>query len=163
MKNKDARQIGNDFIKQISPYCLRVEIAGSVRRENPEVKDVEICAIPKDLFGLKTVMDRQYYLKGKFPAKYSQITFQAEKIDIFWCTRENWGNIFLIRTGDWEFSKWIMGTKLPEVGIKARGGYLWAGINRLTCLEEMDVFELLGMNFIEPKARIYGEYVTMKL
>ena len=63
----------------------------------------------------------------------------------------------LIRTGDWEFSKWIMGTKTREVGLRQREGYLWRGNERLSCPEEEDVFELLGMNFIEPKDRVFGE------
>ena len=149
----EAKEIAQAFISQIQPYCHRVEIAGSVRRGKREVKDIEICAIPKDLFGLKTVMDRQRYIKGKFPSKYSQIVFQSEKIDIFWANKDNWGNIFLIRTGDWEFSKWIMGIKTREVGLRQRDGYLWRGDERLNCPEEKDFFNRLGMDYIEPNTR----------
>ena len=154
----EAKKIARDFISQIQPFCSRVEIAGSVRRGKSEVKDIEICAIPDVLFGLKTVMDRQNYIKGKFPSRYSQIKFQNEKIDIFWCYRENWGNIFLIRTGPWEFSKWIMGTKTRKSGLIQRDGYLWRGKERLICPEEADVFRLLGMHYIEPKDRKWSQY-----
>ena len=158
MKLEEAKTIAQDFLKEISPYCLRAEIAGSVRRGKSEVHDIEICAIPKALFGLKTVMDRQNYIKGKFPSRYSQIKFQCEKIDIFWCARENWGNIYLIRTGPWEFSKWIMGIKTKAVGLKHREGYLWRGNERLSCPEERDVFNRLGMDYIEPKKRFHEGY-----
>jgi len=157
LKLETAKKIAHDFMEQISPFCLRTESAGSVRRGELEIQDIDICAIPKALFGLKTVMDRQHYIKGRFPSRNSQIKFKGEKIDIFWCSRENWGNIFLIRTGDWEFSKWIMGTKTREVGLRQREGYLWRGNERLSCPEEVDVFKLLEMDFIEPKDRVFGE------
>ena len=156
MKLETAKKIAGTFISQIQPWCLRIEIAGSVRREKPEVHDIEICAIPnpQDLFGLKEIMDAQQYIKGKFPSKYSQIISQGEKIDIFWCNRENWGNIFLIRTGDWEFSKWIMGTRARIRGLVHNEGYLWRGSERLCCFEEKDVFEAVGLPYIEPNERL---------
>ena len=157
MKLEMAKKIADDFLKLIRPFCLRAEIAGSIRREKPEVKDVEICAVPRDLWELKNVMYIQHCIKGKFPSKYSRILYKDEYVDIFWCTRDNWGNIFLIRTGDWEFSKWIMGTKTREVGLRQREGYLWRGNERLSCPEEADVFKLLEMDFIEPKDRVFGE------
>ena len=147
------RAVAEDFILRIQPYCFRTEIAGSIRRGELEPNDIEIVAIPKDLMALKSIMDKQDYIKGKFPSKYSQIRYQREKIDIFWCSKENWGNIFLIRTGDWHFSKWIMGSKTREVGLRQREGYLWKGDERLNCFEEMDVFKLLGMDYIEPNKR----------
>ena len=149
----EAKKIARDFISQIQPFCSRAEIAGSVRRGKAEVKDIEICAIPKSLFELKIIMDKQYYIKGRFPAKYSQIVYQGKTIDIFWANKDNWGNIFLIRTGDWEFSKWIMGVKTRQVGLKQRDGYLWRGDERLNCPEERDFFNRLGMNYIEPRNR----------
>ena len=153
MQLEFAKEVANAFIGQIQPFCSRVEIAGSVRRGKREVKDVEICAIPRDLFELKTFMDKQRCLRGKFPSKYSQIIYSDEKIDIYLCSKDNWGNIFLIRTGDWEFSKWIMGVKTRQVGLRQRDGYLWRGNERLSCPEERDFFSRLGMAYIEPRDR----------
>lgn len=154
MKLETAKKIAHDFMEQISPFCLRTESAGSVRRGKSEIQDIDICAIPKALFGLKTVMDRQHYIRGRFPSRNSQIKFKGEKIDIFWCSRENWGNIFLIRTGPWEFSKWIMGTRARIRGLIHNEGYLWRGSERLCCLEEKDVFEAVGLPYIEPNERL---------
>ena len=44
----EAMQMTNVFISLISPYCERIEIAGSLRRGKPEVHDIEIVAEPKD-------------------------------------------------------------------------------------------------------------------
>ncbi|NQU78242.1 hypothetical protein HQ545_00575 [Candidatus Woesearchaeota archaeon] len=153
MKLETAKKIAWDFIQQIQPYCIKIEVAGSTRRGNPEPNDIEICAIPENLFGLKTIMDRQSYIKGRFPAKYSQIRFMGEKIDVFWCRPGNWGNIFLIRTGPKEFSERIMGYETRKAGLIQKEGYLWRGKERLYCYKEEEVFELLGLPYICPEKR----------
>ena len=47
MKHADALVIAETLLKEMRPYCHRVEIAGSIRRLKSEVKDIEIVAIPK--------------------------------------------------------------------------------------------------------------------
>src|ERR1700750_2314871 len=44
---KEGESIAQKLIERIKPYCVRAEIAGSIRRCKPEVKDIEIVAIPK--------------------------------------------------------------------------------------------------------------------
>jgi DNA polymerase/3'-5' exonuclease PolX len=46
--------IAGRIVEALRPYCERIEIAGSLRREKPMVGDIEIVAIPRrpvDLFG----------------------------------------------------------------------------------------------------------------
>lgn len=47
MQYLEAKKIADDVLEQIRPHCFRAEIAGSIRRLKPEVKDIEIVAIPK--------------------------------------------------------------------------------------------------------------------
>lgn len=47
MNLQEARKVALEFIDQISPYCERVEVAGSVRRMKPEPGDIEIVAAPR--------------------------------------------------------------------------------------------------------------------
>jgi DNA polymerase/3'-5' exonuclease PolX len=47
MQLKQARTIAEELAAQMAPFCERIEIAGSIRRAVAEVKDIEICAIPK--------------------------------------------------------------------------------------------------------------------
>jgi DNA polymerase/3'-5' exonuclease PolX len=42
-----ARSVAQDFIDVLSDYCERIQIAGSLRRRKPFLKDVEIIFIPK--------------------------------------------------------------------------------------------------------------------
>ena len=65
------------------------------------------------------------------------------------------GNIFLIRTGDWEFSKKFMGTILPRNGYRQEDGFLKHADNGkiIFCHEEADLFRRAGIKYIEPKDR----------
>lgn len=47
MKYEDAILIAERVKAELEPHCERIEIAGSIRRKKPEVKDIEIVAIPK--------------------------------------------------------------------------------------------------------------------
>lgn len=46
MKLEDARVVARNVAGLMRPFCERIEIAGSIRREAPEVRDIEIVAIP---------------------------------------------------------------------------------------------------------------------
>jgi DNA polymerase/3'-5' exonuclease PolX len=47
MRLREARGVAERLAALMSPFCLRAEIAGSVRRCCPEVKDVELVAVPR--------------------------------------------------------------------------------------------------------------------
>ena len=47
MKLIEARARAQALVEQIAPHCERVQIAGSIRRRTPEVKDIEIVLIPR--------------------------------------------------------------------------------------------------------------------
>lgn len=46
MKHADALRIAQELVERLRPACTRIEIAGSVRRGKPDVKDIEIVAVP---------------------------------------------------------------------------------------------------------------------
>jgi len=43
----DARRLADGLVTAMRPHCDRIEIAGSIRRGKPEVKDIELVAIPR--------------------------------------------------------------------------------------------------------------------
>lgn len=46
MKLEQAQRLANHLVDYMRPVCERIEIAGSIRRKSPQVKDIEIVAIP---------------------------------------------------------------------------------------------------------------------
>ena len=45
MELEKIQPVANDIVDFIRPYCARAEVAGSIRRQKADVKDVEIVAI----------------------------------------------------------------------------------------------------------------------
>lgn len=177
MKLEQAQKIAQSLIADLKPFCHRVEIGGSVRREKAEVKDIEIVCIPKfadvgtgqaTLFGGETTITENLlfsYLAGKseYPIvkmgdKYCQFEYVGDwrkddiKVDVFTATPETWGYIFMIRTGPAEFSKWVV-TELKKRGYTPKDGAVRHGDLRINTLDEEMVFRLLGIDWIEPEHR----------
>lgn len=156
MKLKKIKQIAEHYKKILEPCCKRVEIAGSIRRKKANPKDIELVIILKRRFKNVKIIKGKYIKDGD---KYKQIELpEGVTLDLFLCTPENWGNIFLIRTGSAGFSRWLMGFKIKEFGYIQRDGYLWKKNKNgcykgVKCFEEEDVFNLCKMKFVKPEKR----------
>lgn len=46
MKHSEALAVAEALRDYLAPACVRIEIAGSIRREKPEVKDIELVCEP---------------------------------------------------------------------------------------------------------------------
>jgi DNA polymerase/3'-5' exonuclease PolX len=131
-----------------------------LRRKKPEIGDIELVAIRSEgpLFhtGIEQVLDRYKKIKGDAAnGKYCQREPpEGIKLDVFFCTPENWGLIFCIRTGSANFSKWFIGTMLPRKGYLSREGMLYKNGIQINVPEEEDIFKFAGINYIEPEKRI---------
>ena len=159
-----AKEIADNIVALLKPYCDRIEIAGSIRREKAIVGDIEIVAIPKPyqsgLFedGLATVVNKWQKVKGDLNyghTKYTQrILPDGIKLDLFFAEPENWGLIFAIRTGSADFSHKVLANGWVKAGYKSQDGYLWHGRDKYNCREEIDLFNRIGVPYIEPKDRV---------
>lgn len=159
----EAHPIAKLVLELLRPHCVRCEIAGSIRRKKSEIKDIEIVAIPKPyeigLFenGIASVVNQWQKVKGELEygkSKYTQrVLPEGIKLDLFFAEEDNWGNILLIRTGDWEFSKKFMGVLLPQQGYKQEDGFLTYNGKQISCPEENDLFLKAGIKYIEPEKR----------
>lgn len=160
---KDALTIANSVLEAIAPHCVRCEIAGSIRREKPEVKDIEIVCIPKPyetgLFenGIAAVVNQWQKVKGELEygkCKYTQrILPEGIKLDLFFAEESNWGLILAIRTGSAEYSHKILATEWVKRGYKSEGGHLVYNGKVYEVREEADLFARLGIPYVEPKYR----------
>lgn len=183
MKLAPAQNLAERIIQTMQPYCHRVAIAGSIRRQKPEVKDIEIVAVPKlgqakDLFGAEFENElfkwaRQIEAEGRIqwikPGTAEIIPWPIQeqgrywrgwlakagmKLDLFLATPETWGVIYLIRTGSAEFSQRMVGKECWRTGYRFDDGKLFDANGQFVATpEESDVFNALGVNWIEPEAR----------
>lgn len=183
MQLQTASKLAEKILATMRPFCQRAEIAGSIRREKPEVKDIEIVAIPaygqpKDLFGEEPAnllyewaiqMQREGRIQWIKPGTSEIIPWPVKadgrywrglvvkggiKLDLFLTTPETWGATYLIRTGSSEFNVRIVGEMARRAGIQfAEGKLRDSNWKPLPTPEEIDVFNALGLDYIEPKDR----------
>ena len=168
MELAKAKKVAAKYVMMLTPYCERISIAGSIRRERPEVKDIEIVIIPKeiptkiDLFtqeprrspGFIQVVNSLEKVKGEPTGKYTQRRLlEGINLDLFMITKENWGLQIAIRTGSAEFSHKVLATGWTRLDYTSHEGILWKEGTPVYIHEEKELFDLLGLDFIEPPQR----------
>lgn len=162
MKLHEAKSIADEIVLLLKPHCVRIEIAGSIRRKKSDVKDIEIVAIPKHfevgLFesGIATVVNKWEKVKGELPCKYTQrILPEGIKLDLFFADVTNWGLIYAIRTGSAEYSHKVLATSWVKAGYTSADGRLFHNQNKKVydVREEIDLFNRIGLQYIEPEFR----------
>lgn len=146
-----VQELALELADYLCPSCVRLEIAGSVRRGKENPKDIEIVAIPKiihepitDLFGevvaesgedlLETALasliafeqwgyDPQIKRNGE---KYKRLRHIESGVccDLFITTPDQWGVIFALRTGPDDFNKELV-THAKRQGKKVEEGLLY--------------------------------------
>lgn len=158
----DAKRIADGVVSELAPHCERIAIAGSIRRQRPEVGDIEIVAIPSPydvgLFesGIATVVNRWEKVRGELPCRYTQrVLPEGVNLDLFFATPVNWGLILAIRTGSARFSHEVLAAGWVKAGFNSVDGGL---VSRLTgdpvpTPEETDVFHVAGLQWVEPQHR----------
>lgn len=159
----EAIPIANELRALMHPYCDRIEIAGSVRRQKEFVNDIELCLIPKpgmanklfNRLGIFLLQGNPGFKYIKNGDKYKQFIFSRCKIDLFITTHEQWGLIFLIRTGPADYGKSMLSRwKYLTKGGYSKDGFLYtASGEKVITPEETDVFALCKSKYKEPEFR----------
>lgn len=188
MNYPEAFKLASVMVEDMRPFCERIEIAGSIRRQKQsDIKDVEIVAIPKwtavasglfaedstkenELFkwaqtqtavewikpGTSIIAKWQVKPDGKY---WRGMFFNGVKLDLFLTTPDQFGLIFLIRTGPADFSHKMVTLKSQggwlkdELGIRIQGGNIKKGDEIIPTPEEKDVFKAMRYKFVEPENR----------
>jgi len=161
----DAQRIADRVRSELLPFCDRCEIAGSIRRRKPQVRDIEIVAIPKRepawLPGETQVasefvalVKRWPKVKGEPDGRYTQRTLpEGIPLDLFMATPDTYGLILAIRTGSADFSHRVLAKGWVRAGYRSEGGVLMKGDVPTFVREERDLFALLGIPWVEPEGR----------
>jgi len=170
MQLSEAKALAQVVVKKMDKHCERIMIGGSIRRNQPEVKDIEIIMIPKmanihnrTTGWIQAIRSWGHIYKGHKQkggvnvAKYIQTAMAGQniKIDFFMATPENWAMISLIRTGPSDFSTQIL-TRFNKFGYKSDGGipYLIKDPDiRLSFESEEKIFDFLNIAYLEPELR----------
>ena len=158
MKLQEAKTIAQTVKKVLTPYCDRIEIAGSIRREKPIVHDIDIVLIekpesaliiPSILTTIGTVIQNGSHIKG---VRYGDADIN---IDIYLATPASWSTLLLIRTGSKE-NNIRLATIAKRKGwqLKANGDGLFNNHgDRIVGDTEQSIYQVLDIPYQEPHDR----------
>ena len=149
-----AMSIADEVIKRLSPYCQRIEVAGSVRRHKPTVNDLDFVLIPSDAWNLT------HEIMGLGPShmggdKLRRVDYNGVQLDFYFADERTWATLLLIRTGSKENN-----IRLATLA-KKRGWHLAAsdaGLfdekgQRVAGDSEESIYEALGLPYQSPEGR----------
>jgi DNA polymerase/3'-5' exonuclease PolX len=157
VKYIEGYELATSLMHELSPFCKRISIAGSIRRRKAEVGDIELVAIPT--WKLEDWRLRCHHRFEKKGNKYWQFYYCNETVDLFLCTEGTWAMNYLIRTGSAEWIHQFMidiqkvgycsiDSRLCRIGKDCDVPEPVTGIK-----EELDIFKLLNMPWVSPENR----------
>lgn len=181
--HEEALMVARRFLKSIDFHVQNAVIVGSLRRQKPDVGDIEILYKPlfqereTGLFGdgvevknlsfiqltlmrnAGTLVDRvDKNNRCSFGPRYQRVSFEGIPLDLFACYEPaDWGVLQLIRTGPADFSHRIVTPKSQggrlPLGMYVKDGGLWDRGTQISIPTEEAFFEAIGMDYIEPEDR----------
>ena len=160
----DVRPDAERVLKTIQDVAgvERAEIAGSYRRQKPTVGDIDILVVTKSPQKISDAIAQLPIVRnivghGDKKLSFDVILSTAKdtsglRVDVRFVKKDQWGSAILYFTGDKDHNIAMRkiaigkGWKLSEYG-------LFEGEKVIASKEEKDIYEKLGLSWIEPKER----------
>lgn len=79
----EALEKAKELISLLSPFCSRIDLAGSIRREKDFCGDIEICCIPSNRNQLAMKLMEIGGVGCKKDARYIKFRYQSTQVDLF--------------------------------------------------------------------------------
>lgn len=172
MNLQDAKMKALLIKQALAPHCERIEIAGSIRRECPEVHDIDIVLIPKDdaMSQIRALCLDKWAMvddilsgdekKPKWGERMATFWHKGDvQVDLYFADPHTWPTLFLIRTGSKEHNIKLCSTaKSKGMYLAADGSGLFGDRLKEKPIRvdtEADIFEALGFAYVDPAQRSY--------
>jgi len=181
LKLEDASREAAWVVSKFEHLCEKVMIVGSIRRQKPEVNDIDIVVIPlfprdenwdkiawdlrhaHNMAQLKKgpkLMTFQHYDRDSDMPGFFNPSSADYSIDIYHATPETWGILVLVRTGSQEHNVKLCSLALSKgMKLSAAEGVLKplesfpSMMRTIASKTEEEIFAALGLAYIEPKDR----------
>lgn len=150
-KSNKVIQLAKQLMKDLKPYCKKIEIVGSIRRNEKNPKDIDFVIIPKNKEKIKEILGKRgKFLQGGEKKVYFKI--QRVEVEIYFTNFKSWGATLLAYSSRRGASIGLRiiarakGYKLNQYGLFKKGKYI-AGRT------EREIYKSLGRKYKEPENR----------
>lgn len=166
MELEKARAIAEELKGLLEPVCNRITIAGSIRRQKPDVGDVELLVIPRANYldrllyelMMKNILAMRLNKRGSRtygPKNKLMVNIPSGiGVDIFSTDEKCWWVSLVVRTGGKVTNQRIAVAAIKKGWhLKAYGSGFSTPQGDIVCRSERDVFEFVGLRYLEPWER----------
>ena len=154
MKLKEAMGIANEVYYRLKPYCQKIVVVGSIRRQKDNVRDIDIVLVPANPWELNRTISAlgPSSVAGE---KMKRVSYKGTQVDVYSATPENWGTLLLIRTGSKENNiRLCKQAKRLGMKLKANGDGVIGKDGRLIPIEsEEQIYQVLRLPYQQPWER----------
>lgn len=159
MELAKAREIADGVVKKLAPFCQRIEIAGSIRRQRPFVHDIDLVLIPSHQGQLLAALQSlgKITMGGQ---KLIRVDLPGIMLDIYVAEPRTWATLLLIRTGSKAHNiRLCARAKSKGMVLHADGSGLYAltdcegNVSRIAGDTEESIFAELGLPYLPPEKR----------
>lgn len=172
-----ALDIANDFIRQISAACDRIEIVGSLRRQKVGVNDIDLLVIPRFIQMEDETLFGGPYKEDQLDKQLSQLCLSHDMeldangskvkrflksvdgdtipIDLYIASEQTWWTLLLIRTGSRQHNIKLARRAMElHMHLKADGSGLMTEAGTILSVgSEEDIFKQLRLDYRPPEDR----------
>ncbi len=165
-----AQKIAEKIKAVLESSCERITIAGSIRRQKPDVGDIEVLCIPKYIAGVDMLdakiqtmiyFDMLGYRLNKLGSKVygpkNKLLVHLPSgigVDIFSTTEECWPVALVVRTGGKVTNQRISMAAINKgFRFHAYGSGFTTPNGEIVCRSEREVFETIDLPYKEPQER----------
>ena len=165
LDRSEVEPLAFKIIRAIEQYCLKAQIAGSIRRRKGKVNDIDIVVEPKPQSWIRIIKE----IRREFDAITEK---QGEKlatlhmpfaskqghghvqVDLYRASQNTWGILLLIRTGSAQHNVYLCNLAIRKgYRLAYSKGLLNEKGEIIASKTEPDVFQALGLDYIPPRDR----------
>ena len=169
-----AEEAAESICAQIRDSCVRVQVAGSIRRRKPMVHDIDIVVIPRFGIGQSNSLFEDVVERNELEAVVRELAHVGKvkikkhgervlclsflgvevPVDLYIASEETWSTLLLIRTGSKEHNIFLC-SRARQLGmqLKADGSGLHRNGNLIASDSESSIFSALGLTYVPPEGR----------
>ena len=150
-KGSFVLKLAEKIIKEIKPYCKRIQIAGSIRRKEKNPVDIDIVVIAKNKDKIKDILVKKGRIIKNGEKQFS-VKIEVVKVELYFVSDDELGSALIAYTGS---SRYSIGLRVlaKKKGLKLNQYGLFKGNKKIAGKTEKEIYKALGKDYKMPEQR----------